>query len=285
MQRSWRIIFKYTIILALVICLVLCMPIPKSEATSNINKDKKAIIFILDEVSLEEIINSNTPNIDILMKNGAIGLMNTRAKSSLSNKGSTYLSLGMGVRTLASTKGGLAFEKNKMYPMSNSNLMQKHITASDLYKLYTGKNPPDGEIINVAIGDIKKTALDITPNNNVGLLGKISKENNLVIGVTGNSDLNTPAREITMLAMDENGVIPYGSVGSDLLITDTNILGGIKLNQSKLLNEVERILPNIDMLFIDYGDAARIQKTGQLATETVRENQKFKAITAQIMLH
>jgi len=260
------------------VCLVLSISIPKSEATSDKNEVKKAIVLILDEVSLDEILNSNTPNIDILLKNGAIGLMNTRAKSSLSNKGSTYLSLGMGVRTLASTKGGLAFEKNKMYPISNSNLNPKYVTASNLYKLYTGKTPPDGEIINIAIGDIYKTALDITPNNHVGLLGDIAKENNLAIGVVGNSDLNTPAREVTMLAMDENGMIPYGSIGSDLLISDTDILGGIKLDQNKLLYEVERILPNIDMLFIDYGDAARIQKSDQLATNSVRNDQKIKAI-------
>lgn len=278
MQRSWKSIFKYSVYLVLAVCLVLSMPIPVSEATPDTKEDKKAIILILDEVSLEEILNSDTPNIDLLLKNGAIGLMNTRAKSSLLNKGSTYLSLGMGVRTLASTKGGLAFENNKMYPMSNSNIMLECVTASDLYKLYTGKTPPDGEIINVAIGDIEKTALDITPNNQVGLLGKIANENNLAIGVVGNSDLNTPAREVTMLAMDENGVIPYGFVGSDLLVTDTNILGGIKLDQSKLLDEVGRILPNIDMLFIDYGDAARIQKINQLATDSVREEQKFKAI-------
>lgn len=278
MQRSWKTIFKYTIYLALAVCLVLSMPVPISEATSDIKESKKAIILILDEVSLEEILNSDTPNIDLLLKNGAIGLMNTRSKSSLSNKGSTYLSLGMGVRTLASTKGGLAFENNKMYPMSNSNIMLECVTASDLYKLYTGKTPPVGEIINVAIGDIEKTALDITPNNQVGLLGKIAKENNLVIGVAGNSDLNTPAREVTMLAMDENGIIPYGSIGSDLLVTDTNVLGGIKLDQSKLLDEVGRILPNIDMLFIDYGDATRIQKLNQLATDSVIKEQKFKAI-------
>lgn len=259
-------------------CLVLGMLIPQTVAASDNIEGKKVIILILDEVSLEEILNSNTPSIDLLLEHGAIGLMNTRARSSSLNKGSTYLSLGMGVRTLASTQGGLAFERNKMYPLSNYNSTPEYIAASDLYKLYTGKTPPDGEIINVAIGDIKRTALDITPNNQVGLLGKIAKEKGLVIGVAGNSDLNTPAREVTMLAMDENGVIPFGSVGSDLLISDINVLGGIKLNQEKLLEELERILPHVDMLFIDYGDTARIQKTDRLTTDYVREEQKIRAI-------
>ncbi|QUH18651.1 hypothetical protein [Alkaliphilus sp. B6464] len=278
MQKGWKTIFKYTLNLILAMCLVLGMPISKSEATSDRTEGKKTIILILDEVSLEEILNSDTPNIDLLLENGAMGFMNTRARSSLSNRGSTYLSLGMGVRTLASTQGGLAFERNKMYPLSDYNLVPEYVTVSDLYKLYTGKTPPDGEIINVAIGDIERTALDITPNNQVGLLGKIAREKGLVIGVAGNSDLNTSSREVTMLAMDENGVIPFGSVDSDLLTADADVFGGIKINQERLLEEVERILPHVDMLFIDYGDTARIQKTDRLTTVSVREEQKIKAI-------
>jgi len=277
MQARWKTVFKYTLSLVLAACLVLGVPFPKS-ASADETGDKKAIILVLDVVSLEEMLNSDTPNFDLLMENGAIGLMNTRARSSLANRGSTYLSLGMGVRTLASTQGGQAFEREERYPLSGYNSLPEYVTAGDLYKLYTGKTPPDGEIINVAIGDIERTALDITPNNQVGLLGKIAKEKGLVIGVVGNSDLNGPAREVTMLAMDENGVIPFGSVGSDLLTADAGVLGGIKLNQERLSEEVERILPHVDVLFIDYGDTARIQGTDRLATDSVREEQKIKAI-------
>ena len=277
-QEGFKAILKIRFSLILVICLFLGMPIPKSIAISDKTEVKKAIILILDEISLEEIWNSDTPNIDLLLENGYIGLMNTRAKSSLSNSGSTYLSLGMGVRTLASIRGGLAFERGEMYPISDYELVPEYVAASEIYKLYTGKMPPDGEIINIAIGDIERTALDVTPNNQTGLLGKIARENGLVIGAIGNSDLNKPAREFTMLAMDENGIIPFGSVGSDLLTVDAEILGGIRINQQKLLEEVERILPDVNILFIDYGDTARIQKTNQLTTDFVREEQKNKAI-------
>ncbi len=278
MQRSCKTIFKYTLSLVLAVCLVLGIPISKSEATSNGIEDKKAIILVLDEVSLEELLNSNTPNMEMLLESGAIALMNTRAKSSLANRGSVYLSLGMGVRTLASTQGGLAFGRNEFYPLLDYNSVSEDIKASDLYRLYTGKTPPDGEIINVAIGDIERTALDVTPNNQVGLLGKIAKEKGIVVGIAGNSDLNTPAREVTMLAMDENGVIPFGSIGSNLLTADPNVLGGIKLDQKRLLEEVDRILPNVDMLFIDYGDTGRIQRTDRLTTDLIREEQKINAI-------
>ncbi len=278
MQKNWRPIFKYIFTLSLAVCLVLGMPISKANADG----DKKAIILILDQISLEDMLNSDIPNINMLLENGAIGLMNTRAKSSISNRGSTYLSLGMGTRTLASTKGGLAFSRDEMFPLpdyiSGNSLISEYITASDLYKSYTGKATPEGEIINIAIGDIEKTATDVTPNNQIGLLGKIAKENNLSIGIVGNSDYDTSAREATMLAMDENGVIPFGYIDSNLLIADTNVLGGIRLNSDKLLKEVERILPNVDILFIDYGDTVRVQKNDRLATELAVKKQTTKAI-------
>lgn len=277
MHTGWRTIFKYILSLFLAICLVLGIS-PFKPAIADEGDDKKAIILILDMASLEELLKSETPNIDLLLESGAIGLMNTRARSSMSNKGSTYLSLGMGVRTLASIHGGQAFEREQMCPLSSNKLVPEYVTAADLYKLYTGKTPSDGEIINIAIGDIEKTALGITPNNQVGLLGKIAKAEGLVIGAIGNSDLNSPAREFTMLAMDENGVIPFGYVGSDLLTADAEVLGGIKLNPERLLEETERILPHVDILFIDYGDTARIQGTDRLTADSVREEQKIKAI-------
>lgn len=277
MRRCCKNILKYIFSLILGVYLVLGMPISKSIATSE-TPGKKAIVFIVDEVSLDEMLDSNTPNMDLLAENGSIGLMNMRAKSRTSNKGSSYLSLGMGIRTLASIQGGMAFERNEIYPLSDHNLVTENIPAKDLYKLYTGKNPPDGEIINVAIGNIENAALGVTPNNQIGLLGKTARENGIATGIVGNGDLNKPSRESTMLAMDENGVIPYGAVGSDLLIGDSNVLGGIRLNEEVLLEEVERTLGNVDLLFIDHGDPVRIEKTNIITTDYVRKEQKMKAI-------
>lgn len=278
MQKDWKSGFKHIVNIALVVCLVLINLTSASMAVSDKENSKKAIILILDEISLEEILNSNTPSIDLLLENGSIGLMNTRTKSRLSNKGSAYLSLGMGVRTLASTQGGIALERNEMCLLSDYNSVSEHVMAKDLYRLYIGKNPPDGEIINLAIGDIEETALQISPNNQVGLLGKIAREKSLVIGAIGNSDVNTLSREVSMLGMDEEGIIPFGSVGYDLLIADPDILGGIRLNQKKLLGEVDRILPQVDILFVDYGDTTRIEKANSLTINTVKEEQKNMAI-------
>ncbi|WMM24992.1 hypothetical protein RBU61_19010 [Tissierella sp. MB52-C2] len=278
MEKKLNNIFKDILKIVFIICVVLSMTTSKVVAVSDNIQNKKAIVLIVDEISLVEILNSYTPNIDTLLENGAMGFMNIRAKSSLSNRGSTYLSLGMGVRTSASSRGGLAFQRDQEYPLTHNSIETEDIAVSDIYKLYTGKQLPDGEVINVSIRDIEKTALDITPNNQVGLLGKIAREEGIITGIVGNSDLSTPAREATMLAMDENGAIPFGYVDSDLLISDASVLGGVKLNQERLLEEVEDILPYVNMLFIDYGDTVRVQKASGPIIEDIRKEQKIKAI-------
>ena len=278
MQKKSRPIPKYIFAFILVTFIILTIPSSKTYASNG----EKAIILILDQISIEEIFEANTPNIDKLLEDGAIGLMNTRTKSGVSNKGSAYLSLSMGARTSASTQGGLAFSREKMFPlpdyMMKYNLISEHITAEELYRIYTGEIPVEGEVINIALGDIERVALKTTPNNSIGLLGKVARENKLKIGVVGNSDYGNISREATMLAMDEKGIIPFGYVDSDLLMADTSTLGGIRLNSDRLLEEVDRILPEVDILFIDYGDIARLEKNQKLATDLVIKEQRAEAI-------
>lgn len=278
MQKKSRPISKYIFAFILAAFIILIMPISEAYASNG----EKAIILILDQISIKEMLESNTPNIDRLLENGAIGLMNTRTKSGVSNRGSAYLSLGMGVRTSASTQGGLAFSREKMFPLPDYlmqyNLISEHITTEELYELYAGEIPAEGEIINIALGDIERVALKTTPNNSIGLLGRIARENNLKIGMVGNSDFNTISREATMLAMDEKGIIPFGYVDSDLLMADTSTLGGVRLNSDRLLEEIERILTDVDILFIDYGDITRLERSEKLATDLVIKKQRTEAI-------
>lgn len=277
MKKTFTHIFKYTLCFILVTGLLLSSKLPKSVSYAE-NNGKKAIIMILDMISLNELIESNTPNIDSLLDNGSIGLMNMRSRSRVSNKSSSYLSLGMGVKTLASANGNLASNRDNLYPLSDYKHFKESISAGEMYKLFTGNETPDGEIVNIAFGNVEKTALSITPNNQVGLLGKIARENNLKVGLLGNGDADSPSRESSLLAMDERGIIPIGNVGSDLLEIDTNVLGGLKLDQNKLLGELDRILPETDILFVDYGDPERIEKSENFATDNILKSQKVMAI-------
>ncbi len=265
---------KSLVFLSLLLILIL------NEFSYAAASNKKSIVFIIDEISLEDLLNSQTPNIDSLADRGNIGLINVRAKSRVSNKGSNYLSLGSGVRTLASTQGKLAFNRDfkQDHNFLDENEKDLAINSKELYELYSNRPAPDGDILNIAIEDIDRTAYSVTPNNEIGLLGKIAKKEGLKIAALGNSDANGFSREFTMLAMDEKGSIPLGNVDSDLLKYDPNILGHLSLDQEKTLSEFDRVLPESDIIFINYGDTVRVQRSERLANDKVREEQKIKTI-------
>lgn len=271
-------IYSQIFIFSLTFILLFSFITADSFAVNENIKNKKAIIFIMDQISLEELENANTPNIDRLMENGAIGFINTRDKSSPSNKGSRYLSLGMGTRTLGSSQGRLAFGRDEIVNKNDYLNYETETKASDLYKLYLGKEAPEGEILNIGLADIYRQGNKTTPNNEIGLFGKRARENNFKIGILGNSDNGNISRESTMLAMDENGVIPLGYVDNDLLSYDENIIGNIKLNPDRMMEEFNRIINDTDILFIDYGDTSRQENTESLAIDEIKINDKIKSI-------
>ena len=278
MKKISNNILKSTLCFILILVPILTTGFTEYNSYADKISNKKAIVLVLDMISLEELNDSNTPNIDLLLESGSIALMNTRSKSSIANKSSAYLSLGMGVKTLAPINAGLAFNRESLYPISDYEFFSESISVSDLYKIYNGHSTPKGEIVNLALGDIKKAAFSITPNNQVGLLGQVARENDLVIGLLGNGDLSSPSRDSSLMAMDENGIVPVGSIGSDLLTSDPSVLGAIKLDQDKLSSELDRILPNVDILFVDYGDPARVESSANFALDSVKKDQKIKSI-------
>ncbi len=88
MQKKSRPISKYIFAFILAAFIILIMPISEAYASNG----EKAIILILDQISIKEMLESNTPNIDRLLENGAIGLMNTRTKSGgVSNRGEVHI--------------------------------------------------------------------------------------------------------------------------------------------------------------------------------------------------
>ena len=249
-----------------------------SRAALDRAQNKKAIVFIMDEVSLEDIASSKTPNLDKLIENGSVGLMNSRPGTGTASRGSRFLSLGMGVRTVSSTKGGWAFGRDEKAAISDYELSYGDISAEELYRVNTGKSPEKAEILNVAIGDISRKGYESTPNNKVGLLGDLAKANNISIGLVGNSDTNKPLRESTLIGMDHEGTIPRGYIEKDLLVEDKDVLGGKKINQSFLLEKVDAIIDETDLLFIDFGDTVLVEDSKSIAMDSVREDQKQKAI-------
>lgn len=182
--------------------------------------------IVIDRLSLDQLFLANTPNIDKLQKKGAFGLMNVRTVDHLHSE-STYLNVNTGNRCQGSemSHNGINFGKGAL-----NDKIQDLITLNN------------------------KTNYKAKP----GLLGDLARENNITIGVLGNSDIvGKNFRTIVSMAMDSNGFVPYAQIGKNIL-QKTEKPWGYQSDYNKLAAKFTDFKGFVDALFIETGDISRI---------------------------
>lgn len=204
---------------------------------------------IIDQISLDEIIAVDTPNIDYLQQKGAFGLMNVRTTGHLQPE-STYLSAGSGNRC----QGSKISQNGK-----------KH-----------GKGA-----LNARILELQQLNEQTEYQAEIGRLGEISAKQGIKIAVLGNSDtILSENRTILTMVMDKRGFVPYASINKDILrmvniktnpwgyVTDWEVFKKEFLNFTKIAQAI----------VIETGDMTRIEKyRGLVSNEKIRD-EKTKAL-------
>ncbi len=192
----------------------------------SVDNSYNMVWIIIDRLSLDQLLIANTPNIDKLQKKGAFGLMNVRTVDHLQSE-STYLNVNTGNRCQGSkmSHNGISLGKGAW-----NNKIQELITLNS------------------------KTNYKAKP----GLLGDLARENNISIGVLGNSDIvGRNIRTIVSMAMDSNGFVPYAQIGKNIL-QETEKPWGYQSDYNKLAAKFTEFYGLVDALFIETGDISRI---------------------------
>jgi len=222
-------------------------------------RGSKVILVLIDRISLEDLMQANTPNIDQLIAKGAVGLMNTNTAGKRSSE-NTYATIGAGNKALSGNDySGVAFKASDEVNGEN---------AGDVFYRNTGKRVNDQAVVNLGIPQVIRNntmkELDVMP----GALGQALKEKGLVVGVLGNADTTLAlGRHATLLAMDNEGVIPYGEVNNNLLKADSNYAFGIKTDYQKLFKRFEELNKICDLLVIETGDTFRIDQSADYISD------------------
>jgi hypothetical protein len=236
------------------------LSINNAAALADNESGKKAIIIIMDYVDLPDLINADTPQLDYLLQNSGSALINIRAKNR--NPSSSCMSLSSGSRTATLYNAKLSYNDNEVinslpgiYQSNNTVL-----TAGDLYYLYTGIKAPAAAIVNLYTEPMKKYASSFNPVYEIGYLGSLARDYGLNVAVLGNSDtLDSLDRNIAILGMDENGLVPHGDVSKKILEHDASSLGGLRTNHQAFLSRLDEFLEDSDIMFIDLGDSSRVE--------------------------
>ncbi|NLB42173.1 MAG: hypothetical protein GX815_07910 [Clostridiales bacterium] len=91
-------------------------------------KQGKVFLIFIDRVVLSDFYDANTPNLDLLVQQGGIGLMTTNTGGSRSQR-DAYLTMDAGTRVSASDKSPLGLHLDEIH---------QGVPAGDLYKQITG---------------------------------------------------------------------------------------------------------------------------------------------------
>lgn len=245
---------------------------PEADRPLAENGKRKAVLIVVDRVDLSELMSGK--NLERLASKGSLGLLNARTAKLVASE-NTYLTIGCGARADGGPYGKDAFNTNEVVDKIVG------LEAGTIFQHRTGLTPPTNSVVNLGIVDILKRNAELPSTVSPGLLGETLKKNGLKVAVLGNADINgEPHREVALIAMDEEGIVPLGDVGNTLCLKDQTVLGGYRTDYETLLSRVREYLKQADFLVIELGDISRIDSQSGLAEEKVTAAQKERAIKA-----
>ncbi len=209
------------------------------------------VLISLDQMSLNDLINTKTPHIDYLIDQGTVGLMNTRTASSRTSS-NCFATLGAG-------NYSVAYHEESLISMKATEIYNGEPTGNYVLR-NSGKAVTENSIANIGIAQLKADSFRKNPGAQPGGLGTILKHNNLKIALFGNSDIpGKLQRFLPLMLMDKDGLVSEGDVSRKILIDDPQAPFGIKTNYSLFINQFEDYKNDYDLLAYEIGDITRVE--------------------------
>lgn len=272
-----RITLTAGLILSIITLYMASIPLGFGEIpNSSPKKTGRAVMVVIDHVSLEEITGNKLPVIRKIISTGAMGLMTTNpGAGGLRKPEHTYVTIGAGAKILGAESGGHGFNVGEQFENGK---------AERSYHRRTGL-AATGEVVHLGIAQIEAANRNLKYNYVPGSIGTVLNRNGLKTGVIGNSDVlgleekDKFRRYAVNIAMDRNGQVDYGEVGAQCLTSDDAFLGGVRSDYNYLLKKFKQIKDDVDFLVIETGDTSRLENQNTLASTEVLRKQKENTLT------
>lgn len=258
------------------VCLVFFFAVPvfagTEPVTGNLSRRcEKAVVLFLGGLSLADWQAAETPHLAALVERGAMGLMNVRTAGTF-NPENAYATFNAGERALSSPEAGEVRAAEETYGTG---------TAGEAFARRTGVTPPPGALLVMDWPRVLKNNAALPMVLGPGTFGATMAEGGVRVAVLGNAD--TPAglgREIALAAMDNAGIVPRGEVGAGLYRANPLRPWGIETDYRRLHAALIELLPEVDCLFVELGDSARVEKYREYLLSGRREEYRRQALAA-----
>lgn len=229
----------------------------------------KVVIVVADGISISDLQPEALPVFNQLIRQGALGLMNGNTAKNI-NAENAYATIGAGSRISAPNAKAGGF---------NGWEKVNGLLAQDLYRQRTGKIPPGKALVQLEIARIQQVNSELSYPAIPGTLGTVLREAGLKTAVLGNADTLTDlGRQAVTIAMDNNGLVDYGEVSTNLLTVDKDFLNSLRTDYSKLLQAFDRLPTDTALFVIETGDLSRLKNEEPKALANVLQNQRYQAL-------
>ena len=234
-------ILKPIFILVSVLLMLMISVWPADAAGSS---PKKAVVLIMDNLSFSDLLDARYTNFHQIIKDGGIGLMNSRTGSIVeADRASAYLSIGMGIR---------------------AHVPQADHVLSLVYRPSSGRpGAAQGfvRLLNERSEALNEFISREYPQYIPGKLAETAKSYGLKVALIGNADTDIPHSEAMFMAADIKGTVEMGSMGRELLKRDARFLGGSRTDTEQLYRYTIEAVKNNDIIFVEYADLFRLNES------------------------
>jgi hypothetical protein len=215
-------------------------------------------------MSIYDLGNEELTGFKRIVNQGSVGLLNTNTAG---NKlpVHTYTTIGAGAQALGTAYANKAF---------NVNTRLEEGLAYEIYQQRTGITPPDNSIVQLGLARIEVNNSELPRTLEIGAIGTALHQAGFKTAVFGNTDLmNEPGRLAVSIAMDNKGIVDYGLIDNELLLSDSLFPGGMRTDYEKLLNAVKTYLSDYQFIVVQLGDTERLyQQQSDILPEVYEKN-------------
>lgn len=215
----------------------------------------KVVVFGMPGLAWSDVGKGRLPNLDRLVRGGAVAAMSVRTLSHDPAIAEGYATLGAGDRVAASGIGGGAYDAGA--PLENG-------TAAEALARRVGR-PVAGEVVVVDGPATVRANQGKHLSSLPGALGEAMDHAGRKTAAVGNADIGAidgrqplVSRPAAVAVMDGASAVDHGAVEpGDVLVDDPSSPFGVKGATDKIVAETTTALQGADLVVVDTGDVER----------------------------
>lgn len=231
--------------------LLLLLSLRGAGATAAAATNPRLVLFVLDRVTLPDVLAARAPALHGLLAQGAVGLMNTTSAEGRTAAGS-HATLSAGIVAMPPDEIGQCFGGRE--PFENG-------PAVDVYLRRTGRRASPSAVLHLGIAPLFRVNQEHLTGATPGALGDLLSQAGPT-GAIGNGDgdpYEPPLRLAPNVIIRRSGVIDRGDISPDLLTRYPTAPFGRAQDPRKLLAAYRRYAPRCTTLLVDLGETARVE--------------------------